>query len=122
MRGTTLARSTGLLLFSSLLLLGSVGCGDDDPPVGWSSGLVGGACFEDYDCAEMCATGSDFPYGTCTVSCKNDYNCPAHTLCIDKKGGVCLMACYDSRDCRPYYYCKEEKRKGASGKAYVCID
>jgi hypothetical protein len=110
------------LFWAIFLSAGAYGCDDDDHLVGAGSSLVGGPCRGDLDCAELCATGGEFPYGTCTLSCTSDYNCPAHAFCVDKKGGICLPACYSNYDCRLEYRCQKTKREGAGGDAFVCIN
>jgi hypothetical protein len=103
-------------IISSLFLFA---CGGG---VGNDGTLVGGPCATDRDCAELCARGGDFPGGTCTVPCLDDRDCPSDTACIDKEGGICLLLCHFDTDCRPGYECEDESRRGASGKATVCID
>jgi hypothetical protein len=56
------------------------------------------------------------------VDCRDDYDCPEGTACVDKSGGVCLLRCDVHRDCRPGYSCDDKSRKGAGGKVFVCID
>jgi hypothetical protein len=111
-----------LLTAALSALMAASGCDDDEPLVGANSALVGGPCAGDLDCVERCVEGGEFPYGTCTLSCSSDYNCPAYTYCIDKKGGVCLPACYANYDCRLEYRCRKTKREGAGGEVYVCIN
>jgi hypothetical protein len=94
-------------------------CGDS---VGNDGYTVGGPCATDRDCDELCERGSDFPGGTCTLACRDDRDCPSGTACIDKSGGICLLLCNFDSDCRPGYECEDESRRGASGKATVCID
>jgi hypothetical protein len=98
-----------------------LGCGDG---VGNAGDVVGGPCHDDRDCARgsFCATGGDFPSGTCTVACNDDRDCPSSTACIDKQGGICLLLCNFDADCRHGYQCNDESRRGASGSATVCID
>ena len=61
--------------------------------------VVGGACRDDRDCAERCLEGRDFPDGTCTVDCRDDRDCPGGTYCVDKAGGVCLVAAHIGNLC-----------------------
>ncbi len=89
--------------------------------VGTNGGLVGGACERNNDCDEECLTGGDFPEGTCSVSCRDDNECPSGTNCVDKEGGVCLLTCERPSDCRGGYTCKGEDNKGHSGESLVCI-
>jgi hypothetical protein len=106
-----------LILFGLILLLGACGSG-----VGNEGDLVGGPCRDDRECARTCVTGGDFPDGTCTVACNDDFDCPSGTACIDKEGGICLLLCNFDSDCRRGYECEDESRRGHSGKATVCID
>lgn len=112
-----------------------IGCGDDpsgpfsDDPntnsagVGWKGTVVGGACAVHADCAggSICLRGGDFPGGTCSVSCRDDGDCPTGSACVDKDGGVCLMTCTVSRDCRAGYQCDGKDRR-TKGKVFVCIE
>lgn len=109
------------MLRRAALLLALV-CSSACHDVGPDGGLVGGSCRDDRDCAERCVEGGDFPDGTCTVECRDDRDCPGGTSCIDKKGGVCLLACEYDDECRSRYECKNEKREGTGGKTRVCID
>lgn len=76
-----------ILVFISLLL----GC----PPGNRS---VGGACRDDFDCADRCL--EDWPGGFCTIECRDDRDCPASSVCTDHRGGVCLLLCDSDRECR----------------------
>jgi hypothetical protein len=107
------------ILAPLVLAFGFVHCQDG---VGLDGDVVGGSCRDSRDCAERCVRGSDFPGGTCTVDCRDDRDCPASTYCIDVSGGICLLDCYDDRDCRRGYDCSNKRRRGTSGRAYVCID
>jgi hypothetical protein len=111
-----------------LLLIGMVfglalwaGCDDG---VGNDGRFIGGPCDGDRDCSSSsrCVRGGDFPDGTCTISCRDDFDCPSGTACIDREGGICLLLCDFDRDCRPRYDCKPRSRRGHSGDATVCID
>jgi hypothetical protein len=102
-----------------------VSCGSDaDDGVGNEGDVVGGPCTDFMDCApeSYCETGGDFPGGVCTLDCRDDRDCPEGTACIDKQGGICLLLCNFDSDCRQGYDCDDEDRRGASGKATVCID
>lgn len=91
--------------------------------VGPNSGLVGGRCVADTDCAHRCARSDRFPGGFCTVSCQSDADCPPDTACIEREGGVCLVRCAGHADCTIYgpYECSDQNRKGGPGKNLVCI-
>jgi hypothetical protein len=106
-----------VVLALGLLFVGACGSG-----VGNDGDLVGGACQENRECAERCQQGGDFPDGTCTVACNDDFDCPGGTACIDTEGGICLLLCNYDNDCRRNYECSGESRKGHSGDATVCID
>lgn len=105
-----------LVLLASLLL---INCGHND--VGLNGGLVGGDCRDNVDCADTCVGGGDFPGGTCTIPCRDDYDCPGTTWCAEKAGGVCLLGCTVNADCRINYVCKDVDRHGTGGKTAVCI-
>ena len=109
-------------LVSLVLVCLMPGCGDDG--VGASGSVVGGPCASTDACAagSFCVTGGDFPDGTCTVSCRSDPECPEGTACVDKQGGVCLLACLYPQDCRAGYTCKGEDRAFGGGDALVCSD
>jgi hypothetical protein len=99
-----------------------IGCGGGG--VGNDGDVVGGPCSSNADCARgsECATGGDFPGGTCTVRCVDDRDCPGGTACIDESGGICLLLCDFDTDCRIGYECDDQSRRGHSGSATVCID
>lgn len=113
--------ATSLILSLTMLTSGlfMVGCNDD---VGWEGGLVGGACRDSNDCDpdSKCVRGKDYPDGTCTLSCRDDGECPSGTFCVDKEGGICLLGCELNADCRAQYVCdRKDLRRG--GKMLVCI-
>ncbi len=60
---------------------------------GGTTRLVGEVCVDNGDCADLCATGPEFPDGHCTVRCVDDRDCPGDTLCVDVQGGICLFDC-----------------------------
>jgi hypothetical protein len=112
--------STPLLASSVLALCGLlalIGCGED---VGHDGTLVGGPCSGAADCEFRCLTGGDYPQGTCSLPCNTDRDCPSGTHCIDKDGGMCLLACTVPSDCRFDYNCKGEKNRGHGGDSLVC--
>ena len=90
--------------------------------IGNDGALVGGSCRNGRDCVERCVRGGDFPGGTCTVDCRDDRDCPETTYCVDKAGGVCLLACGHNEECRGGYSCDNTDREGADGRVHVCID
>jgi hypothetical protein len=83
--------------------------------------VVGGSCRDDRDCVERCVEGGDFPDGTCTVACRDDFDCPGYAACVDKEGGICLPLCEHDGECRDGYECKDTDREGADGNIGVCI-
>lgn len=92
--------------------------------VGHDGAIVGGPCRMKEECAmdSQCAIGGEFPRGTCTKLCRDDADCPEGSGCVDIAGGLCLLLCNDDADCRDGYECEDEPRRGASGKATVCIE
>lgn len=116
-----------LRLFSFLAVLAvalPASCGGPDD-VGASGLTVGGRCSADVDCRHRCLTGGDFPGGYCSVSCRDDRDCPEGTICGEKDGGVCLLACTLPADCHALgsdYTCDAKGRKGIpDAKALVCV-
>jgi hypothetical protein len=113
-------RSIGQIAIGCLFAISLLSaCGNDG--VGNNGGYVGGSCQGDRDCDEECLRGGDFPDGTCSVSCNEDYDCPSDTYCVDKEGGHCLLSCDRPADCRGGYTCKGVNNKGHSGESLVCI-
>jgi hypothetical protein len=104
----------GLGLF--LLFFGACASG-----VGNTGTLVGAACTADAECEQRCEQGGDYPEGICTSSCDSDETCPAQTHCINKDGGICLLGCELSSDCRGGYSCEGKENKARSGDSLVCI-
>ncbi len=83
---------------------GGHGLGDVDD-------TVGNACTRDSDCDDRCLPPSgDFPGGFCTLTCRDDRDCPGDTFCIDRDGGVCLFICPEFRcsDLGAGWECKDE--------------
>lgn len=113
-------RTAWTVTVACLLSLTAVRCHHGD--VGNDGGLVGGSCRDSGDCAERCVRGDEFPGGTCTVECRDDFDCPEGTWCIDEKGGVCLLGCDVDDDCRGGYECRDRNREGHGGRMEVCID
>lgn len=108
---------TILIIF--IASVGSLACGNG---VGNGGDLVGGSCDSSDDCVERCERGEDFPGGTCTVSCLDDGDCPGGTLCVDEEGGICLLRCDLTSECRLGYICDTQDRRGAPGEVLVCGD
>lgn len=100
-------------------------CGSDDGPRGVGPGglLVGAACDSDRQCDSRCVKGKHYPGGMCTVSCRDDRDCPGGTACIDESGGICALACGGNGDCDfmgARYLCDATSRHGTKGGAMVC--
>jgi hypothetical protein len=93
---------TGLWLIAALLAT-LAGC----------SPVVHADCSSDDDCAKRCVTGDrELPGGLCTLSCDHNDDCPSGTYCIDKLGGICLVACSGMQECDDFhsgYLCKDKK-------------
>jgi hypothetical protein len=112
-------------LLTVLLVILATGCDDDvdDFNVSNDGPIVGGPCLDIVDCRSrsFCATGADFPAGTCTLRCDDHDECPGPSLCMDKEGGACLLACSRDADCRGGYKCKDVNDRRGGGKSLVCI-
>ena len=97
------------------------------PLTPWDFGpyeVDGGACRTDLDCAPgaHCERAGPFPDGTCTLQCRDHFDCPRGTACVDVHGGVCLIACGGDLHCRDRYHCKaRDDRGGDRGESMVCI-
>ena len=131
---------TGLAVLALLLAVsGGVACGSDETTdggenqvdgnqtsseeelVGEDSRVVGGGCFENDGCEELCMTGSDWPGGMCTVECDDDRDCPDLSYCVAIERGICLMDCIVDEDCPSGYTCDDIDREGHRGEIYVCV-
>lgn len=113
-----------LTVIAAVLLSLAGGCGDDEGDlVNIYGPLVGGPCTDILDCVSgsFCARGGDFPEGTCTVPCRDHYDCPGASACVDKEDGACLLACARDSDCRGGYRCKDIDDERGGGKSRVCI-
>ncbi len=111
----------GVILALGFGLVSCHQCGHDDD-IGWDGALVGGACDSDSHCHERCQRGRGFPHGTCTVDCRDDGDCPGGAVCVDRAGGICLLACEFDSDCRDDYECHDVDREGVGGSIEACID
>jgi hypothetical protein len=70
----------------------------------------------------LCEDGSEFPGGTCTVSCGNAGNCPQGSSCGELDSGwVCLVNCGDTSDCRTDYLCEPVTEAGTNQTATVSV-
>ena len=112
-------------LLAVLFMILSGACGDDDDEylVSTVGPLVGGPCTDILDCVSgaFCAEGGDFPDGTCTVPCDDHNECPGPSLCVDREGGACLLACYRDADCRHGYKCKNVRDRARGSDSRVCL-
>jgi len=86
--------------------------------------LVHADCSDDGDCPESCfSENRELPGGLCSKSCDHNDECPSGTFCIDKLGGICLVACSSMQECDDFhhgYICKDEK--DVAGKhQLVCL-
>jgi len=112
-------------LVTVLFVILATSCDDDDDDFHVSNfgPVVGGPCFDILDCASrsFCAKGGDFPEGTCTQRCSDHDECPGPSLCMDKEGGACLLACTRDSDCRGGYKCKDVDDRRGGGKSLVCV-
>jgi hypothetical protein len=112
-----------LLWLATVFAICSVAaCGHDNYP-GYDLSVVGGACRNDTECAPgaRCQTGGDLPGGTCTLPCVTHFDCSSGSACIDKHGGICLLACQNDSWCRPGYHCKSVNDRGDGAESLVCI-
>jgi len=69
-------------------------------------GDAGALCNEDRDCnggLECCTDDNNCGGGMCTLSCKDDYDCPGDMGC---KHGVCFYLCDSDDDCAPTMSCE----------------
>ncbi len=131
---------TKLVVLAVLLTVyGAMACGSDDTSnrnhnqangnqssgeeelVGEDSPVVGGGCFENDACEEICMTGDDWPGGMCTVECEDDRDCPDLSYCVAIERGICLMDCIEDDDCPSGYECDDIDREGHRGEVYVCV-
>lgn len=95
------------LIAISLLLCALGACGGDGVVV---DEVVGATCIDDRDCAELCERGGEFPGGFCTLSCRDDLDCPSDTLCAGVRGNICMYQCEIDIDC------------DFLGRNYFCVD
>jgi hypothetical protein len=95
------------------------GCQDSDV-----SREIGARCDEARECDERClSTGAGYPGGFCTVACESRGECPSHTTCADREGGVCLFECTLDTDCGflgAGWRCSDADLRGGGIKVKVC--
>ncbi len=73
---------------------------------------VGAPCLDDFDCRDRCL--EDWPGGFCTLDCRDNGDCPPDAVCIDSNGGVCMLLCDSSSECKDYlgdndYRCNDRR-------------
>jgi hypothetical protein len=71
-------------------------------------GAAGALCVDDYDCdpgLECCTEKDNCGGGMCTLSCEEDYDCPADMLC---EHSICFYACASDLDCAPEMSCEHD--------------
>ena len=85
---------------------------------------VGARCNRSTECDERCLTSdTDYPGGFCTIACNDRSECPTHTTCADREGGVCLFECDADRDCAflgSGWQCTDADLRGGGIKVMVC--
>ena len=98
------------------LLLGVMSlpaCDDDDEypyydecryEPGLCAGGLGGLCGGNQDCAIgfCCRNPKECGSGMCTLSCRNDLDCPVEMGC---EHGVCFYSCRSDLDCAAGQHC-----------------
>jgi hypothetical protein len=96
-----------------------VACQDSDV-----SRVVGARCDRSTECDERClGPDVDYPGGLCSLACNSRGECPEHTTCADRDGGVCLFECEADRDCAflgTGWACHDADLRGGGIKVMVC--
>lgn len=115
-------RTFGKFLVATIVAAGlGAACGGGVGPKGRA---VGATCDSDDQCEGRCVTGdSNYPGGYCTLSCRDDRDCPGGTACITDNGGMCVFSCNTTGDCESFgrqFICEGRERQGAVGDALVC--
>jgi hypothetical protein len=94
---------------------------------------VGSACTDNKSCGGnglICVQhvgglgifGADFPGGYCSVTCNNDNQCPAGSICQSIKGvSICLVSCPPA-SCRGSYTCCKDSGDNTCTPSNVCGD
>jgi hypothetical protein len=85
---------------------------DDDYPYydecrfepGLCAGGLGGLCGGNQDCAVgfCCRNPKECGGGMCTLSCRNDLDCPVEMAC---EHGMCFYSCRSDLDCAAGQHC-----------------
>ena len=98
-----------------------VGCASE---VGNDGAVVGGSCVVSSECAQesVCRTGATFPGGYCATRCTTDEDCLAGSACTADLGGICMVSCGSSGECRSDegYECLARESRGSPGTVMVC--
>jgi hypothetical protein len=84
---------------------------------------VGARCDGRAECNQLCASGSAYPGGFCTVLCGSRDDCPSDTTCVERQGGICLFECTHDTDCAflgQGWSCKPADLHGGGIKVMVC--
>ena len=90
------------------------------------SRLIGNRCAGAQDCDTMCAGGTEFPGGFCTVPCFFPGDCPDGTVCVGKTvdDAVCVYPCATTLDCPiagPGYVCKKKTDPTREFQYWACL-
>lgn len=80
-------------------------CRED--PEDCDDGEIGGACQDDFDCADgVCCKDKNCDGGMCTYECTDDRDCPDVMSC---EHGFCFFQCNEDADCGPGQSCEHGK-------------
>jgi hypothetical protein len=115
-------RSAAHWIATCLVLAATTACDDNDNVSPYETS-VGLACRGDVDCAPgvSCEHGKEFGDGMCTYPCRDHFDCPGGSACVDVSGGSCLVACVDDSWCNPGFHCKKRGDRIKPGESFVCI-
>ena len=106
-------RSLLAVLFCALIAAATPACGDDDYPYyyedcrydpGLCAGGLGALCGANVDCAvgTCCREPKECGGGMCTLTCRNDAQCPIDMAC---EHGKCFFSCNSDLDCARGQHC-----------------
>lgn len=88
------------------------------------SRAVGARCSVTSECDQRCLPPSTiYPDGFCTIACGDRTECPDHTTCADREGGVCLFECATDPDCQflgTGWHCRAADLRGGGIRVMVC--
>jgi hypothetical protein len=102
---------SSLRLWLTAAVCFTVGCAS--PEV---SRAIGARCDTERECDDVCLTGGDHPGGFCSLTCRNDGDCPSDARCATDRS-ACLLRCSTNDDCKflgSKWGCHSQS--GASGK------